>query len=74
MAKLGIVLGDYNNGQEDIDPGQIMRDVAEVSDYKMICLYAWLFIQVLIHPQYLNKNYDNDLALLRLDSPVVYSK
>ena len=20
MAKLGIVLGDYNNGQEDIDP------------------------------------------------------
>jgi len=58
MAKLGIVLGDYNNGQEDIDPGQIMRNVAEV----------------LIHPQYLNKNYDNDLALLRLDSPVVYSK
>ena len=40
MAKLGIVLGDYNNGQEDIDPGQIMRNVAEVSDYKMICLYA----------------------------------
>jgi len=58
MAKLGVVLGDYSNKQEDVDAGQIMRDVAEIR----------------IHPAYLNKNYDNDLALLRLDTPVVYSK
>ena len=31
MAKLGVVLGDYSNKQEDVDAGQIMRDVAEVS-------------------------------------------
>ena len=31
MAKLGVVLGDYNNNREDVDAGQIMRDVAEVN-------------------------------------------
>ena len=31
MAKLGIVLGDYNNNREHVDAGQIMRDVAEVN-------------------------------------------
>lgn len=57
-SKLVVVLGDYSNKAEDVDAGQIMRDVEEIR----------------IHPQYLNKNYDNDLALLRLNTPVVYSK
>ena len=58
MTKFVVLLGDYNNKNDDIDDGQIMRDIK----------------QVLIHPAYRHQNYDNDLALLRLESPVVYSK
>jgi hypothetical protein len=30
--------------------------------------------QVVLHPKYSNRNYDNDLALVRLDSPVSFSR
>jgi len=58
IAKLVVVLGDYDNRQEKVDPGQIIKAVSEVR----------------IHPAYLNRNYDNDLALLRLDTPVAFTK
>ena len=30
IAKLVVVLGDYDNRQEKVDPGQIIRTVSEV--------------------------------------------
>ena len=53
-----ILLGDYNNKNEDVDDGQIMRNIK----------------QVLIHPAYKHQNYDNDIALLRLQEPVSFTK
>ena len=30
--------------------------------------------EVVVHPQYQHNTYDNDLALLRLDRPVAYTR
>lgn len=30
--------------------------------------------EIVIHPAYKHQNYDNDLALLKLDTPVAYNK
>lgn len=57
-AKLIVLLGDFSNKEEVVDDGQMQRGVG----------------QVLIHPMYLNKNYDNDLALLKLDQPVFFTR
>lgn len=58
QSKITIVLGDYSNKEDIVEDGQMMRGVKEV----------------IIHPQYSNRNYDNDLALLRLDKPVAYTR
>merc|ERR1719336_2241222 len=56
--KFVVLLGDYNNESEDIEDGQEMRSIQ----------------QILIHPAYKHQNYDNDLALLKLETPISFNK
>ena len=75
-SKLAVVLGDHNNTEADMEPGQ-------VDDVQTNC--SLLFhddaeqvergvAEVVVHPQYQHNTYDNDLALLRLDRPVAYTR
>ena len=56
--KLVLVLGDFNNRGEAVEEGEERRGLREV----------------VIHPQYRHSNYDNDIALLQLDTPVTFNK
>ena len=58
--KFLILLGDYNNQNDDgdLDDGEMARDVAEI----------------IIHPSYKSQNLDNDLALIKLESPIEFTK
>ena len=58
MKKFLILLGDFDNNIDNVDDGQIMRNIEKI----------------VIHPAYKHSNYDNDIALLKLDEPVAYSK
>ena len=53
-----LVLGDFNNRGEAVEEGEERRGLREV----------------VIHPEYRHSNYDNDIALLQLDSPVTFNK
>ena len=59
-SKFLILLGDYNNQNDDgdYDDGEMARDVAEI----------------IIHPSYKSQNLDNDLALIKLESPIEFTK
>ena len=56
--KLVLVLGDFNNRGEAAEEGEERRGLREG----------------VIHPEYRHSNYDNDIALLQLDSPVTFNK
>ena len=56
--KLVVVLGDFNNRGEAVEEGEERRGLREV----------------VIHPEYRHSNYDNDIALLQLDTPVTFNK
>ena len=56
--KLVLVLGDFNNRGEAVEEGEERRGLREV----------------VIHPEYRHSNYDNDIALLQLDTPVTFNK
>ena len=53
-----LVLGDFNNRGEAVEEGEERRGLREV----------------VIHPEYRHSNYDNDIALLQLDTPVTFNK
>ena len=54
------MLGDFNNQNDDgaVDDGEMSRDVAEI----------------IIHPAYKSQSLDNDLALIKLESPIEFTK
>jgi len=58
--KFLILLGDFNNQNDngDLDVGEMARDVAEI----------------IIHPLYKSLSLDNDLALIKLESPIEFTK
>ena len=55
---LVVVLGDHNNRDKVKEEGEEEREVA----------------RIVIHPLYQHNNYNNDIALLRLNKPVSYSR
>ena len=58
--KFLILLGDFNNQNDDgdLDVGEMARNVAEI----------------IIHPSYKWQSLDNDLALIKLESPIEFTK
>ena len=58
--KFLILLGDFNNQNENgnADVGEMSRNVAEI----------------IIHPSYKSQSLDNDLALIKLESPIEFTK
>ena len=58
--KFLIVLGDFKNGNDvgNVDVGEMSRGVANV----------------ITHPSYNYISFDNDIALIRLESPIDFNK
>ena len=58
--KFLILLGDFDNQNDDgaVDDGEMSRNVAEI----------------IIHPAYKSQSLDNDLALIKLESPIEFTK
>ena len=81
MSKLVVVLGDHNNEEEDEGEEQRLVDQVVLHISRSPFLFCFFFclitspnLQVVLHPKYTHANYNNDLALLRLQRPVTFTK